>query len=431
MKRDLLKELEKWSRHPLRKPLILRGARQVGKSWLIEELGKQFKNYMVLNFDKDKKACEIFRQDFRISTLVKNIELYTKNKVIPGETLLFLDEIQECEEAIAALRYFKEEMPDLHVVAAGSLIDFVLENIGMPVGRVQFMYLHPLSFGEFLNAVERNDLRQHIFGFAVSPVIHQEILQLLKTYLWLGGMPAVVSAWIQHKNVTLCQDLQEEIISAYNQDFHKYARDRQIAHVDKVFATVPTQLGCKFKYIRVDREIRSVFLKEALMLLEKAGVVHICFHSSGQTQPLAASKNDKKFKVYFLDVGLAQKLLGLDLSNWFMQPMQLKTLGPIAEQLVAQELIAYTNIKAKKELYYWHREEKNSNAEIDFLTIKGGQIIPVEVKAGPSGSLKSMHIFLESHKNSPYGLKIGENLFTKNNDLQEIPLYGIEAWLKH
>ncbi|MCK4607893.1 MAG: DUF4143 domain-containing protein, partial [Gammaproteobacteria bacterium] len=171
--------------------------------------------------------------------------------------------------------------------------------------------------------------------------------------------------------------------------------------------------------------------KEALLLLSQAGIVHICCHSSGQTQPLGAEKNEKKFKVFFFDIGLAQRMLGLALDKWLLNPMQLKTLGSMAEQLVAQELIAYTNIKSAQDLYYWHREAKSSNAELDFLVTKDADIIPVEVKSGATGSMRSMQLFLESHPNSPHGLKISEGLFAVHNNIQEIPLYGLEAWLLH
>lgn len=280
MKRDLLQELINWRKDLLRKPLILRGARQVGKSWLINEFGRAFNVFIRIDFDKDKKAKSLFVGNSNISEFIANLEIYTQQKIIPGETLLFFDEVQECPEAINTLRQFKEDLPKLHVIAAGSLLDFILDKVGMPVGRVQFMYLYPLSFGEFLTALERHDLREHILTCNVSKIVHEQILELLKTYMWLGGMPAVVDAWNKYQKITACQELQDEIISAYSQDFYKYAKHKNIEYATKLFEAIPAQLGKKFKFTNIDNEIRSMYLKEALVLLNKAGISHMCFHSA-------------------------------------------------------------------------------------------------------------------------------------------------------
>lgn len=431
MKRDILNELQNWRNDNLRNPLILRGARQVGKSWVIDEFGKQFDNYICINFEKEKSAIALFQGDFRVNELVEKIIVYTKEPVIPGRTLLFFDETQLCPECLIALRYFKEEMPQLHVIAAGSLLEFALEKVGLPVGRVQIMYLYPLSFGEFLTATDNDILRQYLFKKNIDAANHQKLMELLKTYLWLGGMPGVVAAWLQEKNVIKCQNLQNYIIETYKQDFTKYAHKYRIEYVEKIFAAIPPNLGKKFKYSNVDKEIRSQFLKNALLLLAKANVIHLVYHSSGHENPLGATKDETKFKVFFIDVGLAHHMLGLDLKNWAAQQMDLKTLGSIAEQFVAQEIIAYTATHRKAELYYWHREAKSSNAEVDFLLIKNGQIVPVEVKAGKTGSFRSMQQFLIEHPKSKYGLKIAEGLFLIHDHLEQIPLYGIEAWLNN
>lgn len=430
MKRDLSQELAIWKEHPLRKPLILRGARQVGKSWLINEFSKMFTSFIKIDFDKDPRAKPLFNNRGKLADFIIDLEMYTQQKISLGNTLLFLDEIQECPEAINMLRQFKEDLPGLHVIAAGSLLDFVLDKIGMPVGRVQFMYLYPLSFGEFLTALQRDDLRNYILARNVAPEIHEQILELLKTYIWLGGMPAVVDAWLKYQKPAVCQELQDEIIAAYTQDFYKYAKHQNIEYVTKVFQSIPMHLGKKFKFANVDNEIRALHLKAALMLLNTAGIAHICFHSAAQEQPLGASKDEKKFKVYLFDIGLAQRMLGLVVENWHFKPLQIKTLGGIAEQFVAQELIAYTSVKNRDDLYYWHREARSSNAEVDFVVIKNQHIVPVEVKAGTTGHLRSMYSFLTSHPNSSYGLKVAENLFSQHDNIVEIPLYGIEAWLK-
>lgn len=429
MKRDLLQKLIEWKTHPFRVPIILRGARQVGKSWLIQEFSKTFESFVEINFDKEEKAKILFEGDIDIPTLVEKLSLFAEKPIIPGKTLLFFDEAQECPNSIKALRYFKEEFNELHVIAAGSLLDFLLENIGVPVGRVQFMYLYPLSFGEFLTASNREDLRQYIATKPVDPVIHEKILEYLKTYMWLGGLPQIVNAWISSRDIQFCQQMQDRIILAYQQDFHKYAKENLIEFVDKVFDSIPHQLGQKFKYSNVDQDIPVYPLKKALKLLIKAGIAHVCYHTSGQAIPLGATKNEKKFKIFFVDIGLAQRLLGLDLKEWVTTPFELKYLGSMAEQLVAQEFIAYTSHSAPPQLYYWHRESKNSNAEVDFLFVRKSQIIPIEVKSGVKGGMKSLKVFLDTHPKSTFGLKVSEGLASKQEHITEIAFYNLEGWL--
>ena len=429
MKRDLQTELEQCRSSPLRKPLMLHGARQVGKSWLVRNFGRSFTHFVEVNLEQRKEAHQLFKGDLDVKKIILDLEFYLQQKIIPGETLLFFDEIQECEEAVKALRYFKEDMPELHVIAAGSLINFTLEKIGLAVGRVQFLYVYPLSFGEFLTASGQDDLRQHIKKEIPHPVLHQKLLEFIKTYFWLGGMPAVVSEWLRDQNPMNCQDLQNEIIDIYRKDFVKYAKKFQLESLEKVFSSIPLQLGKKFKYVTVDPHSRALPLKNALDLLSMAGIAQTVYHSGAQGLPLGAMRDDHFFKVFFFDIGLAQRMLGLDLSAWVTEPIAVNHLGAICEQFVAQEYIAYTSKKSPPELYYWHRQEKQSNAEVDFVFLKQNKIIPAEVKAGSKGQLRSLQIFLETHPNSPYGLKISEAEFNLNPTLQAIPFYGIEAWL--
>ena len=431
MKRDLLSELTQWKSSENRVPLIIRGARQVGKSWVVKELAKSFSNFVEINFEGDKRALSFFEGDLHVDEILTKLSLYKGQKITAGETLLFFDEIQACPNCIQALRFFKEDFPELHVIATGSLIDFVLDKIGMPVGRVQFLYLYPLSFGEYLTAINRHDLRQALIeNPALDAAFHPLLLEHVKNYLWIGGMPAVVEAWLNQHDAALSQAIQDRILVAYRDDFSKYAKKNQIEHVNTLFDFIPTQLGKKFKFSRVDGDISAYALKQAFSLLVKAGIAHICYHTSGHVYPLGAEKDDKKFKVFFLDVGLAQRMLGLNLSEWVVQPLALKTLGGIAEQFVAEELIAYADKHKPASLYYWHREARSSNAEVDFLCAKNNLIIPVEVKSGMQGGMKSLRLFLETHPQSTYGLKISEGYFGRQSHLAEIPLYGIEGWLQ-
>jgi len=430
MKRDLLEQLQNWKTHPLRYPLVLRGARQVGKSWLVDEFGKSFEHIVKLNLEKDKAAATLFTETINIPALIQKIRYYTETPIEPGKTLLFIDEIQESENALRTLRYFKEDFPQLHVIAAGSLLDFVIEKIGMPVGRVQFLHLYPLSFAEFLTAINRDDLRTMLLDENPTGVIHDKLLEFVKLYSLTGGMPAVVSAWLDYENAYYCQEIQDTIIHTYQQDFNKYARSAQIEYVTTLFERIPDQLGKKFKYSEVDEHISIHHLKQALQLLRKAGIAYYCYHSSAQGLPLGASKNYKKFKVFFFDIGLAQRILGTQIKDWVIQSALPQHNGAMAEQFVAQQLIAHSNPTAPAELSYWHREARNSNAEVDFLIIKNGKIIPIEVKSGIKGKYRSLQLFLDYHPQSPFGVIISSGEYRERMDgYFSFPFYSLESLL--
>ncbi len=429
IQRDLHQQLMQWKDYPLRKPLILRGARQVGKSWLIGEFSKQFDYFIELNFEKDKHAHTLFPDSIDIIQIKNNIHYYSQIPIEPNRTLIFLDEIQECPNALRSLRYFKEEHPELHIVAAGSLLDFAIEKYGVPVGRVQFLYLYPLSFGEYLTAIGKHTLRHKMLDTALPVAIHQQLLDDVKNYSFIGGMPAAVLAWLEHQRLDYCQEAQNEILTTYTQDFEKYAKNNQIEHVNTLFHAIPQCLGNKFIYSNTAPELSLYQSKQALQLLAKAGIIHSCYHTSAQGIPLTATRNTKKFKVYFFDIGLAQNILGLTAKEWLLQPTLPQYNGAIAEQFVAQEIIAYSTQTRPAELHYWHREARSSNAEIDFVISKEGSILPIEVKSGNKGAMKSMQLFLESHPHSTHGIKVSAHPYSYAENIQHIPFYGLTSWL--
>lgn len=428
MQRDRLKDLENWRVDKYRKPLLLRGCRQVGKSWLIREFGKQFDNFIEINFEKNKLIAQYFSTDLSIDILLEKLSIIYQTKIEPGKTLLFFDEIQACEGALQSLRYFKEDKPEIHIIAAGSLLDFALNKLGIAVGRIQFMHLYPLSFGEYLTVMGLQPLREFLFKQENDPVISQQLTEQLKNYMWLGGMPAVIEAWITDRSSSICQTIQDEIIESYQIDFHKYAKQHEIPHVSKVFEAIPTHLGNKFIYSHIDENVRTESIKNALNLLETAGIALYCHHTSAQNPPLGAMRNDKKFKVFYFDIGIAQRILGLDVKQWLLNPLKLSNQGEITEQFVAQEMVAYSRFSKKYSLYYWHREAKSSNAEVDFIVLKDGEIIPIEVKSATKGQMKSLNLFLDSHPHSKFGLKISLGPFAKQDRLIELPLYALESW---
>jgi len=433
MYRDLLNNLSEWVRDRNRKPLILRGARQVGKSWLAKEVGKQFANFVEINFDRNPEFIEFFNQSIDPLKLTKLISNYLDVEIIPGKTLLFLDEIQDCPRAIASLRYFYEEMPSLHILAAGSLLDFELKKVSIPVGRISFLYVYPLSFGEFLIGIGKDNLRKLLLenkNIELAEPFHRQLLEFVAIYSFIGGMPEVVQRYVENENFKECMNLQSDILLTYKKDFYKYAKKHQVKYLEKVFTAVPGQTGKKFKFVSVSRDHKSKDLSDALDMLSMAGVIYKVYHSSSNGIPLQAEIDVKKFKVFFFDIGLAQRILKTNYRSILLKPdiLQINN-GAIAELFTAQELKAYNNPRDESWLHYWHREAKSSNAEIDFVIEKKGEIIPVEVKSGSVGQMKSLKMFMETKKIS-YGVKISSYPYSFFNSVQSIPFYGIEAFVK-
>ena len=429
MKRDLLEILSSWIKQENRKPLILRGPRQVGKSWLVQELGKNFDNFVEINFEMTQEIGFFFEGNLDPEELIKNISNYLKVKIVPGKTLLFFDEIQQIPRAITSLRYFYEKIPKLHVIAAGSLLEFELRNISIPVGRVSFIYVYPLSFGEYLTASNNESLRKLInkddFSTVPEP-FHKKLLQEVRNYSIIGGMPEVVNKYISTSDFAECMNIQTDILQTYITDFKKYAKKSQINYLSKVFNSVVHQLGQKFKYKTVDKNIKSTTLGEALELLEMAGVIYKVYHTSSNGIPLGAEVNLSRFKTLFFDIGLTQRILNLDYSRFLLNPdiYQINK-GTIAELFVGLEMIAYSNPREKTALYYWHRESRSSNAEVDYVSVFNGNVTPIEVKSGAVGSMKSIKIFIDS-KSVPLGFKISSYPYSFHQNIQSIPFYGIE-----
>jgi predicted AAA+ superfamily ATPase len=430
MKRIIFAELKKWKKEQPRKPLLIRGARQVGKTFIIRQLGKDFQNYVEINFELKPGAKKVFRRDLDPHRITRDLSLFTGKKIIPGQTLLFLDEIQEAPNAIKALRYFYEMLPRLHVVAAGSLLEFELENIGMPVGRVDSIYMYPLSFMEFLKAKNEDllleTLMTHDAGEKISDVAHSKLLILLGEYMTVGGMPEAAACFIENQDLRKCFKVHHSIINTYRQDFNKYAKKYQLKYVELLFNAVPGVLGQKFKYSNIPGEYRTRELRPSLELLEKADIVHKITHSSGQGIPLAAAVKDEIFKVLFLDIALSQAILGVDRGSWLLEPeINFINKGALTEALVGQELLAYSPPDRQSRLFYWHREARSSNAEIDYLIQQGENLLPIEVKSGSTSGLKSLRFFLETHQRSPYGIRFLPDNFSIDNGIHNYPLYAV------
>lgn len=422
--------LRQWKDYKYRKPLLLRGARQVGKTYAVREFGKTFDQFVEINFEQTPEARTIFEKDLSPERINQELFWLTGKQIIPGSTLLFFDEIQSAPKAVTALRYFYEQMPLLHVIAAGSLLDFALEEVGIPVGRVSSLHVYPLSFLEFLAALNYQHLVQAILtqnmSDPFSEPVHQKLLELLAHYIAIGGMPEVVYLWKETQNPFECAMVQQTLLTTYRQDFVKYARQNQIKWVELVFNHVPRQLGQKFKYSLIEGDYRKRELAPCLDLLTTAGVVHQIFLASGQGLPLGAQANLTSYKVMLLDTALSQAALGLDLRDWLLASGQsFINKGSVVEAFIGQEILVYADAYKKEQLYFWQRSEKNSEAEVDFIIQRDGVIIPIEVKSGAGSTLKSMHSFLRTHQDSPYGLRFSTQNYSVYENIYSYPLYAV------
>lgn len=419
-----------WRNNEVHLPLLLRGARQVGKTFLVRDLAQRtFERYVEINFEEEPQYITCF-DSLTPKEILARIELLSDKTIIAGKTLLFLDEIQICPKAITALRYFKEKYPELHIIAAGSLLEFVLsdETLGFPVGRIQYMYLKPLSFREYLTAKGHDKLVQWIKEIELDSIIPIEIdkrlMDLMREYTILGGMPMVVQRYLDTNSFRECQNYQTLILRTFHDDFAKYATQTKHKYLQQVFQKVPGLVGKQIKYSEISSEMESRYLKEAISALHKAGVIIPIPATSGAGLPLDTHVNEKKYKLLFLDIGLVRRAAKLDMELLFTEDLMLLNQGALAEQWVGQELMVYQDPFDEPSLFYWFRDKKNSMAEVDYLTSVGKNIVPIEVKSGRTGSLRSLHLFLKEYHVS-LGVRISSRTLEWHDNILSLPFYLI------
>ncbi len=432
MKRFIEQNLIAWKNTSDRLPLILRGARQVGKSYTVEQFGKEnFSNTVVVNFEESAVLASAF-ETFEMPRILRTLESLTNQEITPGKTLLFLDEIQLCVPALKSLRYFREKLPELHVIAAGSFLEFVLEDekeVSFPVGRVQFCNMMPLSFIEFLYAIGQSGLHSIIESASLqNPVpeaIHAHLLRFVRDFFFIGGMPRIVAKFSQKSSFLDCQHAQSAILDLYRLDLAKYSKKQQYKNLHVLFDQIPEFVGQHFKYSKIDTNSANPArdYKIALHKLELARLIHKVSDTDANGLPLRAQVDSSKFKVFFLDIGLLQYALEID-TNDLITPLADIHRGALAEQFVAQELLVYTDPYLEKHLFFWQRDKKGSSAEVDFLVSLSGKMIPIEVKAGKSGSLRSLHQFLAT-KPANIGVKISEAPLSFERNILSVPFYMI------
>jgi predicted AAA+ superfamily ATPase len=416
MERNQEKNIVAWFEKTGRKPLIIRGARQVGKSTLVRRAATRLGvKLWEINLERFAQLNDIFGS-FNVKQILLELSISSGVEGIgDGAGILFLDEIQATPKALAALRYFYEDRPDIAVVSAGSLLEFILSDYSysMPVGRVEYLWLGPVTFAEYLKAAAPNPVFQAFTEWKVydeiSNNLHIQLTSYLREFLLCGGMPEAASNFAEHHNAQLLRDIHLSILETYRDDFGKYAKRAAIDEVRRVFDYIPAGIGRKIKYSLISPNAKAAEVRKAFDLLVNAGIIMPVFHSDGTGIPLSVNTNESCVKPLFLDVGLVQTALNMPLLTLdAFSESRFVNEGCLAEQIVGQELYFRDLYGGKPSLHYWLRESKSTNAEVDYLIQCGMNIIPVEVKAGTTGSLRSLHQFM-ALRESPFAVRFDLN----------------------
>ena len=406
IQRNIDAQLLSWKEDVMRKPLLIRGARQVGKSSAIRHFGKEFKYFAEVNFERHKAVKSFFQGDVDVHLIVQKIASYINVPIEEGKTLLFLDEIQECPEAIMALRFFKEDYPELHVIAAGSLLEFTLQELPtFGVGRIHSLFMYPMTFDEFLGANQEQRLmemrNQADSDNPLDTAFHDKLIEYFRIYMLVGGMPEAVMAWIKTHDFNACRSIQEDIVLTYEDDFAKYKRRANPDLLRTTMRGACHQVGEKITYRQISTDFQSSQIREALRLLTLAGIVTPVVSTSANGIPLDAEADEKSLKMLFLDTGLLLAVLQLEgnLAQTLVQlimagtPQELVNKGGLTEMLAGLEIMRNKPCVQRQKMFYWEKKG-NSVAEIDYLEILNLKITPIEIKSGTQGGMKSLWLFM-------------------------------------
>lgn len=440
--------LLEWKNSNSLKPLLLRGARQVGKSWAVKHLGETFDYYIEVNFEKRPDMKDVFERVHDVHDLANSLSMLYNVPVVAGKTLLFLDEIQDCSAAITSLWSFKEDFPGLHVVAAGSLLEFALQELpSFGVGRIRSLFVYPFSFDEFLMAEGKSAWikakQEADSGRPLLRALHNDLVHHYRTFLMVGGMPASVAAWVKTHDYRECQTELDDIQLTYYDDFAKYAKKVDPTLLRNTLQSVILQIGNKFTYSKVEGAYRAEEVKKALKLLCDAGIVKRVSHTAANGLPLGAETNDKFRKYIYLDSGLLLRILDMDLGG----ARQLTDLiiagtaedlvnkGGLTEMVLGWELVKYNNPRSQHDLYYWENTADGTRSEVDYIIARDMKVLPIECKSGTSGKMKSLHMFMRyKHLTDAIRCSLENFALLESNDKQDngalrrisiIPLFAI------
>ncbi len=427
MKRKLLNNLIEWKNDKNHKPLVLEGARQVGKTWLMKEFGRtQYKKVAYINFDRNEKMCKVFETDLDTNRLITAIELDVEFKITPEDTLIIFDEIQECPRAITSLKYFNEDTPQYDIIAAGSLLGVAHHfGTGFPVGKVEFLRLYPLSFTEFLDAMGKEQFVELIEeqDFEMIKLFNTKFEDLLKQYTYIGGMPEVVQDFVNNKDFKKVRTIQKRILSSYEKDFSKHIPANTVEKVRMLWSSVPTQLAKdnkKFIYNAIKKGARAKEFETALTWLKDAGLIYQVYKITKPGLPIGAYEDLDSFKLFVLDVGLLGALVNLD-AKTILDRYEIfqEFKGAMAEQYVLQQFKTIKDLP----VYYWTNE--TSRSEVDFVIQIDSKVIPVEVKAATNLKARSLKIYIEQFK-PELALRTSLADYKKTDNLVDLPLYTVE-----
>lgn len=430
MYRSAMEQLNKWKQKTNKKPLIIRGARQAGKTWLMKEFGKTaYEKTVYINFDNNPQMKELFSLDMRIDRIIMGIELYVGHKISPHNTLLIFDEVQEVPKALSSLKYFNETAPEYQIVCAGSLLGIALhQGTSFPVGKVEFMDLYPLSFTEFMRAMGKEQFVDLLDkgDFEMATMFRQDYVDLLKYYYYVGGMPEVVQSFVDNRDFNEAREIQERILAAYEQDFSKHAPNEVVPRIRMLWNSIPAQLtkeNKKFIYGIIKEGARAKDYETALMWLTDCGLVHKVYRVTAPSIPLKAYEDLKAFKLFLADVGLLGCMVRLNQSVLLNGNELFKEFkGALTEQYVLQQLKTVKGV----DTYYWTNDR--GNAEIDFLIDTGNEVVPIEVKAETNLKAKSLKTFCEKY-NPKMAIRTSMTDYKQEDWLLNLPLWAVEKKL--
>ena len=430
MYRSAMEQLNKWKQKTNKKPLIIRGARQAGKTWLMKEFGKTaYEKTVYINFDNNPQMKELFSLDMRIDRIIMGLELYVGHKISPHNTLLIFDEVQEVPKALSSLKYFNETAPEYQIICAGSLLGIALhQGTSFPVGKVEFMDLYPLSFTEFMRAMGKEQFVDLLDkgDFEMATMFRQDYVDLLKYYYYVGGMPEVVQSFVDNRDFNEAREIQERILAAYEQDFSKHAPNEAVPRIRMLWNSIPAQLtkeNKKFIYGIIKEGARAKDYETALMWLTDCGLVHKVYRVTAPSIPLKAYEDLKAFKLFLADVGLLGCMVRLNQSVLLDRNELFKEFkGALTEQYVLQQLKTVKGV----DTYYWTNDR--GNAEIDFLIDTGNEVVPIEVKAETNLKAKSLKTFCEKY-NPKMAIRTSMTDYKQEDWLLNLPLWAVEKKL--
>ena len=435
--------LKEWKEESDRKPLLVRGARQVGKSSAVRHLGESFEYFLEVNFERDVEVADLFSGNMDVHGIAEKLSMYYAVPVEPGKTLLFLDEIQACPKALHSLWFFREDYPELHVIAAGSLLEFALKDMrSYGVGRISSLFVYPMSFDEFLEA-------QHLGGVlkmkkearedkALMDLFHKKLVEQFRQFMLIGGMPAAVARYVETGSYMKARTVLADLRVAYMDDFSKYAGRMEPDLLRHTLISVAKQTGTKFIFSMVDGGYRTDQVKRALASLRDAGLIIPVFHTASNGLPLGAETNSKFVKYIMIDNALMLDFLGMSDNSWGREQdiltdtaSNLVDKGSLAEMMVGLEILKYMSPQERHDLYYWQDINKGNAAEVDYVISKGGHVVPIEVKSGVKGSMKSLYELLSKpQKDIPCAIRcslenFGSFVSPSGKPISVCPLYAL------